>query len=37
MAARSLDVSKANLSKYVAELETGLGARLHNRTTRTVA
>lgn len=37
MAARSLDVSKANVSKYVAELETRLGVRLLNRTTRTVS
>ena len=37
MAARSLDVSKANVSKYVAELETRLGVRLFNRTTRTVS
>ncbi len=37
MAARTLDVSKANVSKYVAELETRLGVRLLNRTTRTVS
>ena len=37
MAARTLDVSKANVSKYVAELETRLGTRLLNRTTRTVS
>lgn len=37
MAARHLDVSKANVSKYVAELETRLGVRLLNRTTRTVS
>jgi DNA-binding transcriptional LysR family regulator len=37
MAAVSLDVSKANVSKYVAELETRLGVRLLNRTTRTVS
>jgi DNA-binding transcriptional LysR family regulator len=37
MAARSMDVSKANVSKYVAELETRLGVRLLNRTTRTVS
>ena len=37
MAARSLDVSKANVSKYVAELETRLGVRLLNRTTRRIA
>jgi len=37
MAARTLDVSKANVSKYVAELETRLGTRLFNRTTRTVS
>jgi DNA-binding transcriptional LysR family regulator len=36
-AARSLDVSKANVSKYVAELETKLGVRLLNRSTRTVS
>lgn len=37
VAARSLDVSKANVSKYVAELESRLGVRLLNRTTRTVS
>lgn len=37
MAARSLDVSKANVSKYVAELESRLGVRLLNRSTRTVS
>ena len=37
IAARTLDVSKANVSKYVAELETRLGTRLLNRTTRTVS
>ncbi|MBG9388741.1 LysR family transcriptional regulator [Caenimonas aquaedulcis] len=37
MAAQALDVSKANVSKYVAELETRLGARLLNRSTRTVS
>lgn len=37
MAARTLDVSKANVSKYVAELEARLGVRLLNRTTRTVS
>ena len=37
MAARTLDVSKANVSKYIAELETRLGTRLLNRTTRTVS
>jgi DNA-binding transcriptional LysR family regulator len=37
MAARTLDVSKANVSKYVAELESRLGVRLLNRTTRTVS
>ncbi|MBX3585804.1 MAG: LysR family transcriptional regulator [Ramlibacter sp.] len=37
MAAKTLDVSKANVSKYVAELETRLGVRLLNRTTRTVS
>ena len=36
MAAQVLDVSKANVSKYVAELETRLGSRLLNRSTRTV-
>ncbi|MGA0573042.1 LysR family transcriptional regulator [Variovorax sp. VNK109] len=36
-AARALDVSKANVSKYVAELETKLGVRLLNRSTRTVS
>ena len=37
MAARTLDVSKANASKYVAELKTRVGTRLLNRTTRTVS
>ncbi|MDB5944494.1 MAG: transcriptional regulator, LysR family-like protein [Ramlibacter sp.] len=37
MAARSLDVSKANVSKHVAQLETRLGVRLLNRSTRTVS
>lgn len=37
MAARTLDVSKANVSKYVAELESRLGVRLLNRSTRTVS
>jgi DNA-binding transcriptional LysR family regulator len=36
-AARALDVSKANVSKYVAELESKLGVRLLNRSTRTVS
>lgn len=36
-AARILDVSRANVSKYVAELETKLGVRLLNRSTRTVS
>ncbi len=36
-AATSLDISKANVSKYVAALETRLGARLLNRTTRTIS
>lgn len=36
-AARTLDVSKANVSKYVAELETRFGVRLFNRTTRNVS
>lgn len=37
MAAQTLDVSKANVSKYVAELESRLGVRLLNRSTRTVS
>lgn len=37
MAAQALDVSKANVSKYVAELESRLGVRLLNRSTRTVS
>lgn len=37
LAAKTLDVSKANVSKYVAALETRLGTRLLNRTTRTVS
>ncbi|AEG91383.1 LysR family transcriptional regulator [Ramlibacter tataouinensis] len=37
MAAEVLDVSKANVSKYVAELETRLGVRLLNRSTRMVS
>ncbi|WP_092002006.1 LysR family transcriptional regulator [Polaromonas sp. OV174] len=36
-AATALEVSKANVSKYVAELESRLGARLLNRSTRTVS
>ncbi|WP_394787058.1 LysR substrate-binding domain-containing protein [Rhodoferax sp.] len=36
-AAKTLDVSKANVSKYVAELELRLGTRLLNRSTRTVS
>ncbi len=36
-AARALSVSKANVSKYVAELETRLGVRLFNRSTRSVS
>lgn len=36
-AAKTLDISKANVSKHVAELETRLGARLLNRSTRTVS
>lgn len=36
-AARALDVSKANVSKYVAALETRFGVRLFNRSTRTVS
>lgn len=37
MAAKTLDVSKANVSKYVAALEAKLGSRLLNRSTRTVS
>lgn len=37
LAAKALDVSKANVSKYVAALELKLGSRLLNRTTRTVS
>jgi DNA-binding transcriptional LysR family regulator len=37
IAARDLDVSKANVSKYVAQLEARLGTRLLNRSTRTVS
>jgi DNA-binding transcriptional LysR family regulator len=37
MAAKTMNVSKANVSKYVAELETQLGVRLLNRSTRTVS
>ncbi|MEO7400991.1 MAG: LysR substrate-binding domain-containing protein [Polaromonas sp.] len=36
-AARTLDASRANVSKHVAELETRLGVRLLNRSTRTVS
>nr|WP_315429336.1 LysR substrate-binding domain-containing protein [uncultured Albidiferax sp.] len=36
-AAKSLDVSKANVSKYIAELESRLGTRLLNRSTRTIS
>jgi len=36
-AALALDVSKANVSKYVSELERQLGTRLLNRSTRTVS
>ncbi len=36
-AAKTLDVSKANVSKHVAELEARLGTRLLNRSTRTVS
>lgn len=35
-AAGALDVSKANVSKYVAELESRLGVRLFNRSARSV-
>lgn len=37
MAAKTLDVSKANVSKYVAALEARLGSRLLNRSTRTIS
>lgn len=37
VAARILDMSRGNVSKYVAELETRLGVRLLNRSTRTVS
>ena len=36
-AAKALDVSKANVSKYVSELESRLGTRLLNRSTRTIS
>lgn len=36
-AARRLDMSKATVSKYVAELETRFGVRLLNRSTRSVS
>ena len=36
-AARALDMSPANVSKYVAALETRFGVRLFNRTTRKVS
>ncbi|MBO9512916.1 MAG: LysR family transcriptional regulator [Variovorax sp.] len=36
-AASKLDVSKATVSKYIAELETRLGVRLLNRSTRAVS
>jgi len=36
-AADKLDVSKATVSKYIAELETRLGVRLLNRSTRAVS
>ena len=37
LAAKTLDVSKASVSKHVAELEARLGTRLLNRSTRTVS
>ncbi len=37
VAARTLDISKATVSKYVAALEARLGNRLLNRTTRTIS
>lgn len=37
LAAKTLDVSKANVSKHIAELEARLGTRLLNRSTRTVS
>ncbi|RPE72396.1 DNA-binding transcriptional LysR family regulator [Tibeticola sediminis] len=36
-AARTLDLSKANVSKYIAALEAQLGVRLFNRSTRSVS
>ncbi len=36
-AAKALDVSKANVSKYISELESRLGTRLLNRSTRTIS
>ncbi|MBP7538020.1 MAG: LysR family transcriptional regulator, partial [Ottowia sp.] len=36
-AARALDMSPANVSKYVAQLETRFGVRLFHRTTRKVS
>jgi len=36
-AAKKLDMSKATVSKYVAELETRFGVRLLNRSTRSVS
>ncbi|VTU20247.1 MULTISPECIES: LysR family transcriptional regulator [unclassified Variovorax] len=36
-AAKKLDMSKASVSKYVAELETRFGVRLLNRSTRSVS
>lgn len=36
-AAKTLEVSKANVSKYVSELESRLGTRLLNRSTRTIS
>ena len=35
--ARALDMSPANVSKYIAQLEQRFGVRLFNRTTRKVS